>query len=76
MDFIIIITIPNCKTCQKRLLDVEYVILTVDYYQMARTRELYTSTDVPAGQHADDPPNSDQLTDIHRCVPVLMVLVN
>jgi len=48
MDFIIIAN-ANCKTCKIRLLNVEYAILTVYYYQIAKTKALYKSTDVPLG---------------------------
>ena len=65
-----------CKTCKKSLLDVENAILIRYYYYKARTRALYESTDGPAGQPADNPPNSDRLWDVHRTVPELMVPVH
>ena len=56
-----IIDMANCKTCKKRLLAAEYAILVRYYYQTAKARALYESTDGPA----DNPPNSDGLGDLH-----------
>jgi len=70
-----IIDIANCKTCKKILLAVDYEILIRYYYQTAKTRALYESTDGPVGQPADNPPNSDGSGDFHRMVPKLMFWV-
>ena len=70
-----IINIAICKTCKKSLLDVENMILIRYYYETAKTRALYESTDGPAGQPVDNPPNPDRLGDVHRTVPELMVRV-
>jgi len=70
-----IINIAICKTCKKSLLDVENMILIRYYYETAKTRALYESTDGPAGQPVDNPPNPDRLGDVHQTVPELMVRV-
>jgi len=70
-----IINVADCKTCKKRLLAVEYVILIIYTYPTAKTRTLYKSTDGPAGWPADYLPNSDGLWDLHRTGPKLMVQV-
>jgi hypothetical protein len=51
-----IIDIPNCKTCKKRLLNVEYMILVSYCYLNAKATALYESTDGFAGQPTDNPP--------------------
>jgi len=66
-----IINIADCKTCNKRSLAVEYQLLIIYYYPTAKTGTLYKSTDGPAGQPTDNPPNSDWLSDFHRTVPEL-----
>jgi len=71
-----IINFTHCKTCKKRLLAVEYVILIRYYHQTANTRALYECTDGPAGWPTDNPPTSDGLGDFHRSVPELTVWVN
>jgi len=71
-----IINIANCKTCKKRFLDVEYVILIRYYYQTAKTRALYECLDGPAGRPTDNPPYSDGLGDFYQTVPELMFQVN
>ena len=65
----------NVQTCKKSLLDVENVILITYYYYTAKTRALYESTNGPAAQPADNPPNSDGLWDAHWTVPELIVRV-
>ena len=70
-----IINVADCKTCKKRLLAVEYLILIIYTYPTAKTRTLYKSTDGPAGRPADNPPNSDGLGDLHRTVAELTVRV-
>jgi len=70
-----IIDIANCKTSKKRLLDVEYVILIKYYYQTAKTRVLYESTDRSTTQPANNPPNSDRVGDVHWTIPKSTVLV-
>ena len=59
-----IINVADCKTCKKRLLAVEYLILIIYNYPTAKTRTLYKSTAGPAGRPADNPPNSDRLGDV------------
>jgi len=44
-------------------------------YGTAKTKALKESTDVPAGQPADDPPNSDRFWEIHLTVPEWTVRV-
>jgi len=56
-----IINIAMCKTYKRSLLDVENAILIRYYYYTAKTKALYESADGPAGQPADNPPNSDGL---------------
>jgi len=72
----IIIDMTNCNTCKKRLLAAEYAILIRYYYQTAKARELYESTDGPVGWPADNAANSDELRDFHWTVPELTVQVN
>jgi len=45
------------------------------YYQTAKTSALYECSDGPAGQPADNPPNSDELGYCHHTVPKLTVHV-
>jgi len=40
-----IINVADCKTCKKRLLAVEYLILIIYTYPTAKTRTVYKSTD-------------------------------
>jgi len=68
-----IINVAHCKTCKKRLLAVEYLILVIYTYPTAKTRKLYKSTDRPTGRPADNLPNSDGLGDLHRTRPELTV---
>jgi len=70
-----IINITNCKTCKRSLLDVEFVILIRYYYQTAKTRALYISTDGPAEWSAANLPNSDWLGDFCCTIPELTVRV-
>ena len=70
-----IINLADCKTSKKRLLAVEYLILVMYNYLTAKTRTLYKSTDGPAGQPADNPPNSDGWGVLHRTLPELLVRV-
>jgi len=60
-----IINIENCKTCKKRWLDVESAILIRYYYQTAKRRALYESTNRPAGWPTDNQPNSVGLAEFH-----------
>jgi len=66
-----IINVADCKTCKKRSLAVEYLILIIYTYPTAKTRTLCKSTDEPAGRPADNPPSSDRLGDLHRTGPEL-----
>jgi len=66
-----IIFIAYCNTCKNWLLNVESAILVWYYYQTAKTRALYESTDGPAGHPTDNPPISVRLKDFHRTLPVL-----
>ena len=43
-----IINVTDCKTCKKRLLAVEYLILIIHKYPTSKTRTLYKSTVGPA----------------------------
>ena len=70
-----IIDIAICKTCKKWLLNIESVVMIRYYYQTAKTRALYESTDGPAWQPTYSPPNSDWLGDVHWTVPQLTVRV-
>jgi hypothetical protein len=70
-----ILNITTCKAFTKGLLDVEQAVLIKYYYQTAKAKALYESTDGPAGQPADKPPNSYGLGDFHRTVPELTVPV-
>jgi len=70
-----IINVTVCKTCKKRLLAVEYLILKIYTYPTAKTRTLYKSTEGPAGRPADNLPNSDGLGELHRTSPELTVRV-
>jgi len=54
-----IINIADCKSCKKRLLAVEYLILIIYTYPTAIPITLYKSTDGPPRRPADNPPNSD-----------------
>jgi len=67
-----LINITNCKTCKNMLLVVENTILIRYYQQTAKTRALCESVDGPAGQPADNPPNSDRLGVYHQIVPEVM----
>jgi len=69
------INVADYKTCKKRLLAVEYLISIIYNYPTAKIRTLYKSTDGPAGQPADNLPNSDGLGDFHRTMPKLTVRV-
>jgi hypothetical protein len=44
-----IINVVDCKTCNKRLLAVKYLILIIYTYPIAKTTTLYDSTYGPAG---------------------------
>ena len=68
-----IINVADCKTCKKRLLAVEYVILIIYTYPAANTWTLYKSTDGPPGRPTDNLPNSEGLGDLHRTGPELTV---
>jgi len=70
-----IINIAGCKICKKRLLAVKYLLLVIYKYLTAKTKTLYKSTNGPAGQPADNLPNSDALGEIHQTVPELTVWV-
>jgi len=71
-----IIAISNCKSSKKWLLDVDSVILIRYYYQTAKPRALYKSTDGPAGQLTDAPSNSAQLRDVHYIIHYMMIRSN
>jgi len=60
-----IINIAYCKTCKKKSLAAECLILIRYYQQTAKIRVLYESTDGPAGQPTDNRSNSDWLGDLH-----------
>ena len=70
------INVADCRTCKKRLLAVEYLILIIYDYQSAKTRTLYISTDGPTGRPADNPSNSDRLGEFYRTMPKLTVQVD
>jgi len=63
----------NCKTSNKRSLAAEYMFLVRYYYQTAKEGALYKTTDGPAGRLADNPPNPDELGDLHPTVTELTV---
>jgi len=67
-----IIDIANCKTCKNSLLATEYLILIIYYYQTAKTRALYESSDGPA----DNPPNLDGWGDYNWTIPESTVSAN
>jgi hypothetical protein len=71
-----IINVADCKTSQKRSLAVKYLILIMLNYPTAKTGKLSRLTDGPAGQPADNPPNSDGLGYLHRTVSKLTVQVS
>jgi len=68
--------IANCKTSKNSLLATEYPILIIYYYQTAKTRALYESSDEPARQPANNLPYSDGLRDCHWTVPESRVQVH
>jgi hypothetical protein len=68
-----LIHIANCKTCKNISSVVEYVIVWRYYAESAKRRARYESIDRPAKCHANDPPNSHWLGDIHRTIPELKV---
>jgi hypothetical protein len=68
-----IINVVDCKTCKKKLLAVEYLILIIYNYPTVKTRILYKSTDGSAGQTAHNPPNSDRMGNLHQTLSELMV---
>jgi len=61
-----IINVADCKTCQNRLLAVEYLMLIIYNHRTVKTSTLYKSTDGPAGRPADNLPNSDWLGYFHQ----------
>jgi len=65
--------IPNCKSCKKRLLDIEQVILIGDYYQTVKTEASYDSTDGPTARPTDNPHKSDVFRDFHQIIAKLTV---
>jgi len=69
-----IMDMANCNTPKKRLLPADYPILVRYYYQTAKARALYESTNGPAGRHWDNSPNSDRLGNLHPTAPKLTVL--
>jgi len=68
-----IITVADCKTSKKRLLDVQYLISIIYHYLTVTTRTLYKSTDGPGGRPADNALNTAGLEDLHRTVPGVTV---
>ena len=60
-----IIDIAHWKTCKKRLLAAQYMILTRYYHQIPKTRAMYESTDEPTARRADNPSHADWLRDFH-----------
>jgi len=66
-----IIDFTHFKTFKQRLLAVEYMIFIRYYYQSAKTRALYESTDGPSGWPADNLAISDMLGDYHRTLSEL-----
>jgi len=70
-----IINMANSKRYKKRLFAAEYVILVRYYYQTAKARALFESTDGPAGRPAEKTPNSVRLGDLNQTVPGLTVRV-
>jgi hypothetical protein len=72
---LIIIGIVNCKTCSKRLLDVESTILIGYNDQATKISGLYESKDGPAEQPAENLPNADGMGDFDRILFELIVLV-
>jgi len=71
-----IIDCATCQTCKHTLSAVEYAILISHYHQTAKAGLLCESIDGPAGQLADNQPDSGGLVDFHRTVPRVMVRVN
>jgi len=67
--------VATCKVINKVFLDVNEVILIKYKYRTAKPRALYESTGGPAGQPADNLPNSDGLGDIHSTGPEVTVWV-
>ena len=63
------INVADWKTCKKRLLAVEYLILIIYNYPTAKIMTLYKSIDGPAGRPGENTPNWDGLGDSHRMVP-------
>jgi hypothetical protein len=70
-----IINVADCKSRNKRLLAVEYIILIIYNYTTPTTTTLYKSTDGPTGRPADNLLNSYKLGDFHRTIPKLTVQV-
>jgi hypothetical protein len=60
-----VINIADCKTCKKRLLLAEWMILIRYCHQTAKTRAIYESTDGPAAQLPANPPNAYGLGDLN-----------
>jgi hypothetical protein len=70
-----LIDIANCSTSKSSLLVAENSILIRYYQHTANTRALYESIDGPAGQPADNLPNSAGLGVYHGTVPEWAVCV-
>jgi hypothetical protein len=64
MDFKIIDT-ANCVTGKKILLDAEFTIVILYYYQTLKTKALREFTDGPTGRPANNPSNFAELGDIY-----------
>jgi len=67
--------VASCKACKNISLVVENVILIRYYSHTPNARALIESMDGPAGQPADNPPDSDGLAVYHRTVPKFTVQV-
>jgi len=71
-----LIDIACCKACKNTSLVVENAILIRYYSHTPKARALIESLDGPAGQPADNLPNSDGFEVYHRTVPELTVQVH
>jgi len=67
---------PTCNVFKQWSLDVKRVILIKYNHQTAKAGALYESTDGPARQPTDNPPNSDWLVNLPQTVPGKTIRVN